>query len=69
MRCPYLHTTVETIIQKPYRYEPLDVVDADETDNRLHLVANDTVTTTRRYFETCLEEECACFQDNQCTRR
>jgi len=69
MRCPFLWTSVENIVQRPYRYEPLDVVNIDEVEDRLHLVANDTSTTTKRYFEDCLEEECACFIDGHCSRR
>ena len=69
MICPYLWTTVENVVQRPFRYSPLDVENIDGTEDRLHMTCNDATTTTKRYFEECAKENCACFYDGKCQRR
>lgn len=69
MKCPYIWNTIEYLHNKKPQISEFNIENADRTPDRIHLSVNDSAYTRTRYFHDCLKDECACFQDNKCTRR
>ena len=68
MKCPYIQNSIEQVHNKPYRYKPLYVENADGTPDKIHLVAQDSTCTTTYYLHDCLKEDCGAWQKEHCIR-
>lgn len=62
MKCPYILNEVEDTRQ----HDPKNIGSMDEQTD---IYTSDYTVTTLRFMRDCIGEECAAWQDGQCSRR